>query len=57
MKFLKLAAVGAALVAASSVAQAGATFENVKRKALFSVAFLPVWLVFQLQIAKASGKV
>ena len=32
MKFLKLAAVGAALVAASSVAQAGATFENVKKK-------------------------
>lgn len=32
MKFLKLAAVAAALVAASSAAQAGATFDNVKKK-------------------------
>jgi general L-amino acid transport system substrate-binding protein len=32
MKFLKLAAVGAALIAASAVAQAGATFDSVKKK-------------------------
>jgi hypothetical protein len=32
MKFLKLAAVGAALIAASTVAQAGATFDSVKKK-------------------------
>jgi len=32
MKFLKLAAVGAAMLAATSVAQAGPTFDNVKKK-------------------------
>ncbi len=32
MKFLKLATVGAALLAASTVAQAGTTFDNVKKK-------------------------
>jgi general L-amino acid transport system substrate-binding protein len=32
MKFLKLAAIGAALIAASTVAQAGATFDSVKKK-------------------------
>ena len=32
MKFLKLAAVGAARLAASTVAQAGTTFDNVKKK-------------------------
>lgn len=32
MKFLKLAAVGAALIAVSTVAQAGATFDSVKKK-------------------------
>ena len=31
MKFLKLAAIGAALVAASTIAQAGTTFDNVRR--------------------------
>ena len=32
MKFLKLAAVGAALLTASTLAQAGTTFDNVKKK-------------------------
>ena len=32
MNFLKLAAVGAALLAASTVAQAGATFDSIKKK-------------------------
>ena len=32
MKFLKLAVVGAAMLAANTVAQAGPTFDNVKKK-------------------------